>query len=200
MQAFARAGLRAAPRAAAAFTAAGVFGVSVAVAAPAAAPKEVPAVGLPGTRYERSFVAIKPDAVQRGLIAPIIAELETKGYKLVAMKMVRPTKAMAEGHYEDLKAKPFFPGLVEFFSSGPVIAMVWEGQGVVKGVRHLLGATNPEAAPAGSIRSRFSVITGRNIIHASDSTDSAAHEIGFWFKPSEVVEWTRDSDKWVYEN
>jgi nucleoside-diphosphate kinase len=194
LQAFARAGLRAMPRAAVVASTAAVVGVTAVAAAAPTHVSAVPFTGVPGTKHEvsplrfcvlkfsvssllhllcipspvffelqRSFIAIKPDAVQRGLIAPIINELETKGYKLVAMKFVRPTKSQAEGHYEDLSSKPFFPGLVNFFSSGPIVAMVWEGQGVIKGTRHLLGATNPEAAPAGSIRSRFSVITGRNV-------------------------------------
>ena len=115
-----------------ALTAVGAFALSadVAQSAPAAAAGgAVPYWGKPGTPQERSFVALKPDAVQRGLIGPIIARFEAKGYKLVALKMVTPTKKMAEEHYGDLSTKPFFPGLVNFFSSGPIIAMVWEGQG-----------------------------------------------------------------------
>jgi nucleoside-diphosphate kinase len=117
--------------------------------------------------------------------------------------MLKPTKAMAEAHYADLSTKPFFNGLTDFFSSGPIVAMVVEGQGVIKGTRHLLGATNPADAPAGSIRNKYCVVTGRNIIHASDGVESAAHEIQHWFGPgapaAEVVDWTPASAVWVYE-
>lgn len=132
--------------------------VAITVAKPATAESEaIPFTGLPGTPHERSFVALKPDAVQRGLIGDIIKRFEQKGYKLVAMKLLKPTSAQAAEHYADLSKKPFFPGLVAFFSSGPIVAMVWEGQGVVKGTRQLLGTTNPVDSMPGSIRGDFCV-------------------------------------------
>eukprot|EP00298_Acanthocystis_sp_HF-20_P029795 c8723_g1_i1.p1 GENE.c8723_g1_i1~~c8723_g1_i1.p1 ORF type:complete len:207 (+),score=96.43 c8723_g1_i1:32-652(+) len=159
---------------------------------------KVPHAGVPGTVNERTFIAVKPDGVQRGLIAEIIRRFETRGYKLVALKMVTPTPEMAAEHYGDLKTKPFFAGLVQFFSSGPVVAMVWEGPGVIKQGRVMLGATDPQAAPAGSIRSDLCVTVGRNICHGSDGPESAKHEIEFWFKESELNNWNRSTDQWTF--
>eukprot|EP00808_Paulinella_micropora_P015931 g80328.t1 len=149
------------------------------------APK-IPKVGIPGTNNERTFIAVKPDGVNRGIVGEIITRFEKKGFKLVAMKLIWPSKAMAEGHYADLSKKPFFNGLVKFFSSGPVCAMVWEGKGAVKTGRVMLGETNPAASLPGSIRGDLCVEVGRNICHGSDSVESATHEINFWFKDEEV--------------
>jgi len=162
------------------------------------ADKKIPPEGVPDSIYERTFIAVKPDGVQRGLIGKIIQRFEDKGFKLVALKLLTPTEAQAQGHYQDLKSKPFFPGLVKFFSSGPIVAMVWEGKGVVKTGRKMLGETNPAASLPGSIRGDFCVDIGRNIIHGSDSTEGAKHEINFWFKDNEISSWTPDNEKWVY--
>jgi len=159
----------------------------------------LPPQGVPGTKHERTFIAVKPDGVQRGIVGEIIRRFETKGYKLVAIKMIRPTEEFAAQHYDDLKSKPFFPGLVKFFSSGPVVAMVWEGQGVIKGGRTLLGATNPADSLPGSIRGDLSVVVGRNICHGSDSADAAADEIKLWWKPEELQDYERPQDAWVYD-
>jgi len=159
----------------------------------------VPIHGVPGTKQERTFIAVKPDGVQRGIVGEIIRRFETKGYKLVAIKMIRPTEDFAAQHYDDLKSKPFFPGLVKFFSSGPVVAMVWEGNGVIKGGRTLLGATNPADSAPGSIRGDLSVIVGRNICHGSDSAESAKDEIALWWKPEEVQDYDRPQDAWIYD-
>jgi nucleoside-diphosphate kinase len=148
---------------------------------------------------ERTFIAIKPDGVQRGLIADIIGRYERKGFKLVAAKLVHPTKAFAEEHYADLKEKPFFGGLTDFLSSGPVFAMVWEGEGVVKYGRKIIGATNPANSEPGTVRGDYAIVTGRNIIHGSDGPETAAAEIKLWFKPEELFSYTKDTDKWVYE-
>jgi len=164
-----------------------------------AAEKGVPIFGAPGTKEERTFIAVKPDGVHRGLIGEIISRFERKGYKLVAIKVIRPTKEFAEKHYADLKEKPFFPGLVNFFSSGVVVAMVWEGKGVIKGGRRLVGATDPNAAEDGSLRGDFCVEVGRNIVHGSDAPDSAEHEIKLWFKEDEVTGYAKTIDQWVYE-
>jgi len=164
-----------------------------------AAGGRLPAEGIPGTKHERTFIAIKPDGVSRGLIAEIIKRFEQKGFKLVAMKLLVPTQAQAAGHYDDLKAKPFFTGLVRFFSSGPIIAMVWEGTGSIKTGRKLLGETDPKASPTGSIRGDFGVEIGRNICHGSDGPEGAKHEINFWFKDSELFDWESPVTTWVYE-
>eukprot|EP01113_Clastostelium_recurvatum_P008454 TRINITY_DN139_c0_g1_i1.p1 TRINITY_DN139_c0_g1~~TRINITY_DN139_c0_g1_i1.p1 ORF type:complete len:228 (-),score=83.19 TRINITY_DN139_c0_g1_i1:91-774(-) len=160
---------------------------------------KVPLQGLPGTKNERTFIAVKPDGTQRGLIGDIISRFEKKGYKLVGIKILRPTEDHARAHYADLKAKPFFGGLVKFFSSGAVVAMVWEGKNVIKAGRKMMGATDPQASEPGSIRGDFCVEVGRNIIHGSDGPDSAQDEIKLWFKEDEVANWDRTIDSWVYE-
>ncbi|KAK9333437.1 nucleoside diphosphate kinase [Lipomyces starkeyi] len=148
---------------------------------------------------EQTFIAIKPDGVQRGLISPIISRFEQKGYKLVGIKLTQPTKTLLEEHYADLTTKPFFPGLLKYMLSGPVCAMVWEGKDVVKTGRVLLGATNPLAAGPGTIRGDFAIDVGRNVCHGSDSVESAKKEIGLWFKKDEVVSYTPTIFKWIYE-
>jgi len=138
---------------------------------------------------ERTYIMIKPDGVQRGLIGKIIDRFETKGFKLVAMKLCQPGKAMFEKHYADLSKKKFFPGLVEYAASGPVCCMVWEGDNAVKTGRKMLGATRPFDSEPGTIRGDFCIDVGRNIIHGSDSVEAANHEIGLWFTPQELVAW-----------
>eukprot|EP01116_Phalansterium_solitarium_P012165 TRINITY_DN28209_c1_g1_i1.p1 TRINITY_DN28209_c1_g1~~TRINITY_DN28209_c1_g1_i1.p1 ORF type:complete len:241 (+),score=103.45 TRINITY_DN28209_c1_g1_i1:38-724(+) len=165
----------------------------------AAAASAVPFYGVPGTKNERTFIAIKPDGVHRYLIGEVVSRFEKKGLKLVAIKVIHPTKEFAEKHYADLSARPFFPGLVNYFSSGPVIAMVWEGHNAIKNGRKLVGATNPDDALPGSIRGDFALQTGRNIIHGSDGPDSAKDEISLWFTEKEVVGWDTVIDKWVNE-
>jgi nucleoside-diphosphate kinase len=128
-----------------------------------------------------------------------IARFEEKGYKLVGLKMLTPSKEKAEGHYADLSSKPFFGGLVKYFSSGPIVAMVWEGVNAIAQGRVLLGATNPAASAPGTIRGDLCVDIGRNICHGSDGVDSAKHEIEFWFDESEVQSYTASTHNWVYE-
>ncbi|GAB4857560.1 Nucleoside diphosphate kinase 4, chloroplastic [Ancistrocladus abbreviatus] len=147
---------------------------------------------------ERTFIAIKPDGVQRGLISEIISRFEQKGFKLVAVKIVVPSKEFAQKHYHDLKERPFFNGLCDFLSSGPVVAMVWEGEGVIKYGRKLIGATDPQKSEPGTIRGDLAVVVGRNIIHGSDGPETAKDEINLWFKPEELVNYTSNSKKWVY--
>ena len=142
--------------------------------------------GKPGTNQERTFLAVKPDGVQRGLIGDIIARFEKRGYKLVGLKMVWPTEEMAASHYADLSSKPFFEGLVKFFSSGPIVCMCWEGKDVIKQGRQMLGETQPLNSKPGSIRGDFSIDLGRNICHGSDSPESAEHELKMWF-PVRIV-------------
>merc|ERR1712134_150473 len=160
---------------------------------------EMPTHTVSAKTAERTFIAIKPDGVQRGLVGEIIKRFEQKGFKLVAIKMVQPGKAHLEEHYADLAGRPFFAGLVEYMNSGPIGAMVWEGKGVVKTGRVMLGATNPADSAPGTIRGDFSIQVGRNICHGSDSVESANHEIGLWFTPAELLTWEKNSDKFVYE-
>ena len=141
---------------------------------------------------------IKPDGVQRGLVGEIIARFEAKGYKLAAMKLASPGKEHMEKHYEDLASKKFFPGLISYMTSGPVIAMVWEGAGAVLEGRKMLGATMPSDSAMGTIRGDFCIEVGRNICHGSDSVDSANNEIAHWF-PEGVTEWESCEKPWLYE-
>ncbi|CAI9094316.1 OLC1v1030034C1 [Oldenlandia corymbosa var. corymbosa] len=149
-------------------------------------------------QMERTFIAIKPDGVQRGLISEIISRFERKGFKLVAIKVVVPSKDFAQKHYHDLKERPFFNGLCDFLSSGPVVAMVWEGEGVIKYGRKLIGATDPQKSEPGTIRGDLAVVVGRNIIHGSDGPETAKDEISLWFKPEELVSYTSNAEKWIY--
>ena len=148
---------------------------------------------------ERTYIMIKPDGVQRGLIGEIISRFEKKGFKLVAMKLDQPPKEHLELHYADLSSKSFFAGLIEYMSSGPVCCMVWEGVNVVLEGRKMLGATKPSESAMGTIRGDFCIEVGRNICHGSDAVESAEKEIALWF-PDGVVEWTNHSEPWVYEN
>ncbi|WOK97908.1 hypothetical protein Cni_G06616 [Canna indica] len=153
---------------------------------------------LHAAELERTFIAIKPDGVQRGLISEIISRFERKGFKLVAIKIMVPSKEFAQKHYHDLKERPFFNGLCDFLSSSPVIAMVWEGEGVIKYGRKLIGATDPQKSEPGTIRGDLAVVVGRNIIHGSDGPETAKDEIALWFTPSELVSYTSNDEKWIY--
>ena len=151
------------------------------------------------SRAERTFVMVKPDGVQRGLVGEIIKRFETRGFKLVALKQCSPSKEHIETHYEDLKTKKFFPDLVSYMLMGPVVAMVWEGLAATSTGRKLVGETNPLNSLPGTIRGDFCLETGRNIIHASDSVPSANHEIKLWFQENEINSWERNDKKWIYE-
>lgn len=148
---------------------------------------------------EQTYIMIKPDAVQRSIIGEIITRVEKKGFKIVAMKMVRLSRETAEVHYGEHKGKPFFDGLVEFITSGPVIAMVVQGENVVSAMRKIIGSTNPLDAECGSIRGDYGISVGRNIIHGSDSLESAKREIGIYFNNQEICEYTKNMDDWIYE-
>ena len=148
---------------------------------------------------ERTFVAIKPDGVQRGLIAEILGRFETKGFKLVGLKQLTPSKVLAEKHYGVHKDRPFFSGLVDFITSGPVVAMVWEGEGVIASARKLIGATKPLEAEPGTIRGDLAVNIGRNVIHGSDGSDTAVFEINLWFQENELVDWNPSDQAWRVE-
>lgn len=148
---------------------------------------------------ERTFIAIKPDGVQRGLVGDVIKRFETKGFTLVGMKFMSVSKELAEKHYDVHKERPFFSGLVEFITSSPVVAMVWEGDGVVASARKIIGATNPLTAELGTIRGDFGVSIGRNLIHGSDAIETAKTEIALWFTPEELVTWQPVVNPWLYE-
>uniref|UniRef100_A0A7S1TKR2 Nucleoside diphosphate kinase n=1 Tax=Erythrolobus australicus TaxID=1077150 RepID=A0A7S1TKR2_9RHOD len=152
-----------------------------------------------GPSAERTFIAIKPDGVNRGLVGQIIARFEQKGYQLVALKMLTPSKSLAQTHYEALSSKPFFNDLVDFICSGPVVAMVWQGTDVVLTGRRMIGATKPSESAPGTIRGDFGLEVGRNVIHGSDAVDTAQREIGIWFEPQELNSWEPTINCWVYE-
>jgi nucleoside-diphosphate kinase len=148
---------------------------------------------------ERTFIAIKPDGVQRGLISEIIGRFERKGFTLVGMKFMQVSRELAEQHYGVHKERPFFAGLVDFITSGPVVAMVWEGDGVVASARKVIGATNPLASEPGTIRGDLGVNIGRNLIHGSDAVETAQQEVSLWFKPEELSDWKPTVSPWLYE-
>lgn len=148
---------------------------------------------------ERTFLMIKPDGVQRGLVGEIIHRYEVKGFTLVGLKMMTVSQELAEKHYDVHRDKPFFKGLVEFITSGPVVAMVWEGEGVIASARKLIGATNPLTAEPGTIRGDYGITIGRNIIHGSDAVETALTEIGLWFKEEELAGWESSMKSWLYE-
>ncbi|KAK9068790.1 hypothetical protein SSX86_012906 [Deinandra increscens subsp. villosa] len=147
---------------------------------------------------EQTFIMIKPDGVQRGLVGEIIGRFEKKGFSLKGLKFLNVDQAFAEKHYADLSSKPFFNGLVEYIISGPVVAMVWEGKNVVTTGRKIIGATNPADSAPGTIRGDFAIDIGRNVIHGSDAVESARKEIGLWF-PEGVANWSSSLQPWIYE-
>ncbi|MEX6014400.1 nucleoside-diphosphate kinase [Mammaliicoccus sciuri] len=148
---------------------------------------------------ERTFLMIKPDAVQRNLIGEVVSRLERKGLKLVAAKLFQANEELAKEHYAEHVEKPFFNDLVSFITSGPVFAMVVEGKNVVEVTRTLVGETNPTKAAPGTIRGDYGIDLGRNIIHKTDSNESAEREIGLWFDQSELNDYKLNNENWVYE-
>lgn len=148
---------------------------------------------------EKTFIAIKPDGVQRGLVGEIIRRFETKGFKLIGLKLMQVSRELAEEHYSVHRERPFFNSLVDFITSSPVVAMVWEGEGVVAAARKIIGATNPLNADLGTIRGDFGVDIGRNLIHGSDAIETAQREIALWFKPEELVNWQPALQSWLVE-
>ncbi|XP_061065117.1 nucleoside diphosphate kinase, mitochondrial isoform X1 [Eubalaena glacialis] len=145
--------------------------------------------GGPSWTLERTLVAVKPDGVQRRLVGDVIQRFERRGFKLVGMKMLQAPESILAEHYHDLQRKPFYPALISYMSSGPVVAMVWEGPNVVCTSRAMIGHTNSAEAAPGTIRGDFSIHISRNVIHASDSVEGAQREIQLWFQSSELVDW-----------
>ena len=148
---------------------------------------------------ERTYLMIKPDGVQRGICGEIVSRFEKKGLKIVAMKMMVIPKDVAENHYGEHKGKPFFPSLIDYITSGPVLAMVLEGEDAVLMCRNMMGKTKPLESAPGTIRGDFAMVTGCNIIHGSDSVESAKREISIFFKPEELVTYDLTLSKWIYE-
>ncbi|XP_077172502.1 nucleoside diphosphate kinase 3 [Paroedura picta] len=152
----------------------------------------------PGVR-ERTFLAIKPDGVQRRLVGEIIRRFERKGYKLVAMKLMQASEEMLKEHYAEHRDRPFFNRLVKDMSSGPIVVMVWQGLEVVKTARLMIGETNPADSKPGTIRGDFCIDVGKNVVHGSDSVESARREIALWFRQDELTCWEDGRDHWLYE-
>ena len=148
---------------------------------------------------ERTYLMVKPDGVQRGLCGEIVTRFEKKGLKLVAMKLMVIPKATAEKHYGEHKGKKFYDSLISDITSGPVLAMVWEGENAVSVCRTMMGKTNPQESAPGTIRGDYGMQTGMNLIHGSDSPESAEREIGIFFKTEELVSYERSADRWTYE-
>ena len=146
--------------------------------------------------YQRTLVLIKPDAVQRGLIGEIIKRFENRGLQLIAMNLKIVDKEFAETHYAAHVGKPFYKGLIKYITASPIIAMVWEGSNAIEAVRQTIGATNPIEASPGTIRHDLSIITSRNLVHASDSIETAEKEIALWFDAEEIYPWTRLHEDW----
>lgn len=147
---------------------------------------------------ERTFVCIKPDGVQRALIGEIVKRFENRGLILAAAKFMNVPQELAEKHYAEHVGKPFYNGLVSYITSGPVFAMVWEGEEAIRAVRQTVGATRPIDAAPGTIRHDLAAKMDRNLIHASDSPESAQREIDIWFRPDELVEWRSITHPWVF--
>ena len=149
---------------------------------------------------ERTLVLLKPDAVQRGLVGEVIGRLERRGLRLVGAKFLQVGEDQARLHYAVHEGKPFFDPLIRYITASPVMAMVWEGPRAIATVRQTMGATSPSEAAPGSVRHDFGLEIGRNLTHASDSGDTAHQEIALWFRPEELVVWTRELDRWIFED
>ncbi len=146
---------------------------------------------------EKTFLMVKPDGVQRNLIGEVVNRFESKGFKLAGAKLMNISQELAETHYSEHKERPFFRDLVSFITSGPVFAMVWEGENVISQARGMMGATNPVDAAPGTIRGDFAVQVSQNIIHGSDSPDSAEREVSLFFDESELVSYNKEISKWI---
>jgi nucleoside-diphosphate kinase len=146
---------------------------------------------------ERTLVLIKPDGVQRLLVGRLIERYEQRGLRLAGLKLILADRVTAERHYEEHRAKPFFGGLVDFITSAPLVALAFDGQNAISVCRAINGATRPHEAAPGSIRGDFALETGQNLVHASDTPESAARELALWFRPEELLEYDRAVDAWV---
>jgi len=159
---------------------------------------QTPHQGVSGLKTERSLVMVKPDGVHRGLVGEVIGRIESKGFTIRALKMLRMDEKMAKAHYSEHEGKPFFSDLAGFITSGPVVAMVIEGDGCIEAIRMIMGRTDPKESPPGTIRGDLAVHMSRNVVHGSDSGKSAEREISLFFGPDEMVDYDRTTDDWVY--
>jgi nucleoside-diphosphate kinase len=148
---------------------------------------------------QKTLIILKPDAVQRGLAGTLLSRFEQKGLRIAALKLLQIDRALAEQHYAVHQGKPFYEGLVQFITSGPVVVGVLEGPNAIEATRNLMGATNPVTAAPGSIRGEFALEIGQNLVHGSDAPETAEHEIGLYFKANEIVSYQRDVDRWIAE-
>lgn len=148
---------------------------------------------------ERTLILVKPDGVQRGLMGEIVSRFERRGLKLIGMKFIQMDDALAHQHYGVHKERPFFNDLVSYITSGPVLAMVWEGKDAIAAARATIGSTKPVEAAPGSIRGDFGMEIGRNLVHGSDSPENGIIEANYFFKPEELVSWTRATESWICE-
>jgi nucleoside-diphosphate kinase len=149
---------------------------------------------------EKTLVLVKPDGVQRGLVGEIFSRLEKRGLRIIGAKFMWVSRDLAESHYAVHKGKSFYNGLIDYITSAPVMAMVWEGPKAITAVRQTMGATRPTEAAPGSIRHDFGLEVGRNLTHASDSPENGAQEVALWFREDELVHWERSIDRWIFEN
>ena len=148
---------------------------------------------------EKTYIMVKPDGVQRGLVGRIITRFEDKGFQLVGLKMTVANEALLQEHYFELRDRPFFKTLMEYISSGPVVCMCWRGKNAPVSARSIIGATDPLKAAVGTIRGDFGVVSGRNLVHGSDSPDSADREIGLWFAEEEIHDWKPALQEWIFD-
>jgi len=148
---------------------------------------------------ERTLVLVKPDGVQRGLVGEVISRFERRGLRLAGMKFMWMSRELAARHYHEHEGKPFYEGLVNYITSGPIVAMVWEGRQAIEVVRQTMGKTRPAEAAPGTIRGDLGLEVGRNVVHGSDGPESAAYEISLFFREDELFSWKRDIDPWVFE-
>ncbi len=148
---------------------------------------------------ERTLVLVKPDAIQRGLAGEVLSRLERRGLRIVGLRFLQVDEPMARRHYGEHEGKPFFEGLVEYITSAPIIAAVFEGTRAVAAARQAMGVTDPTEATPGTIRGDFALEIGRNLVHGSDSVESAGREIALFFEGQPLIEWTRDTDRWIFE-
>ncbi|MEZ4642273.1 MAG: nucleoside-diphosphate kinase [Chloroflexota bacterium] len=148
---------------------------------------------------ERTLILVKPDGVQRGLIGEIVSRFERRGLKLAGMKFMQMSRELAEQHYGIHKGRPFYDALVDYITSGPIVAMAWEGKEAIAAARATMGATNPVSAAPGTIRGDFGMEIGRNLVHGSDSVENGVKEVSLFFKEEELVTWDRVTDSWIRE-
>lgn len=149
---------------------------------------------------ERTLILVKPDGVQRALVGTIVERYEARGLRIAGMKLARCSRELAEQHYDVHRGKPFFAGLIEFITSGPLVALAVEGPNAIAVCREINGATRPAQAAPGSIRGDLALDTGHNLVHGSDSAETAQRELALWFKPSELVDYERDIDRWILDS